>query len=63
MGVKLHLLHYEKSRLRVFENRDLRRICGPKWDEITGKWKKLHIEEIHNLYYLQITLGRSNQGE
>jgi hypothetical protein len=34
----------------VFENRVLRRIFGPKRDEVTGGWKKLHNEELHNLY-------------
>jgi hypothetical protein len=34
----------------VFENRVPRRISGPKRDEITGEWRKLHSEEIHNLY-------------
>jgi hypothetical protein len=34
----------------VFENRVLRRIFGPKRDEVTGKWRKLHSEELHNLY-------------
>jgi hypothetical protein len=37
-------------RLRVFENRVLRRIFGPKRDEATGKWRLLHSEELHNLY-------------
>jgi hypothetical protein len=36
--------------LRVFENRVLRRIFGPKRDEVTGGWRKLHKEELHNLY-------------
>jgi hypothetical protein len=36
--------------LRVFENRVLRRIFGPKRDEATGGWRKLHNEELHNLY-------------
>jgi hypothetical protein len=36
--------------LRVFENRVLRRIFGSKRDEVTGEWRKLHIEELHNLY-------------
>jgi hypothetical protein len=36
--------------LRVFENRVLRRIFGPKRDEVTGRWRKLHSEELHNLY-------------
>jgi hypothetical protein len=34
----------------VFENRVLRRIFGPKRDEVTGEWRKLHNEEPHNLY-------------
>jgi hypothetical protein len=34
----------------VFENRALRRIFGPKGDEVTGCWRKLHNEELHNLY-------------
>jgi hypothetical protein len=34
----------------MFENRLLRRILGPKKDEVTGGWRKLHNEELHNLY-------------
>jgi hypothetical protein len=34
----------------VFENRVLRRIFGPKGDEVTGEWRKMHNEELHNLY-------------
>jgi hypothetical protein len=34
----------------VFENRVLRRIFGPETDEVTGQWRKLHNEELHNLY-------------
>jgi hypothetical protein len=34
----------------VFENRVLRRILGPRRDEVTGDWRKLHNEELHNLY-------------
>jgi hypothetical protein len=37
-------------RLRAFENRVLRRIFGRKRDELTGGWRKLHNEELHNLY-------------
>jgi hypothetical protein len=37
-------------RLGVFENRVLRRLFGPKRDEVTGKWRKLHNEELHDLY-------------
>jgi hypothetical protein len=40
----------EERRLRVFENRVLRRIFGPKRDEVTGEWRKLHNEEFHDLY-------------
>jgi hypothetical protein len=34
----------------MFENRGLRRIFGPKRDEVTGDWRKLHNEQLHNLY-------------
>jgi hypothetical protein len=40
----------EEHRLRVFENRVLRRMFGPKRDEVTGEWRKLHNEELHNLF-------------
>ena len=40
----------EKCRLRVFENGVLRRIFGPKRDEVTGEWRKLHNEELKGLY-------------
>ena len=40
----------EERRLRVFENRVLRRIFGPKRDEVTGEWRKLHNEELSDLY-------------
>jgi hypothetical protein len=40
----------EEHRLRVFENRVLRRIFGPKRDEVTGEWRKLYNEELHNFY-------------
>jgi hypothetical protein len=40
----------EKQRLRVLENRVLRRIFGPKRNEVTGGWRKVHNEELHNLY-------------
>jgi hypothetical protein len=40
----------EEHRLRVFENRVLRRIFGPKRDKEIGEWKKLYSEELHNLY-------------
>jgi hypothetical protein len=40
----------EERRLRVFENRVLRRIFGPKRDEVTGRWRELHNAELHGLY-------------
>jgi hypothetical protein len=40
----------EKHELRVSENRVLRRIFGPKRDEVTGEWRKLHNEELNDLY-------------
>jgi hypothetical protein len=40
----------EERRLRVFENRVLRRIFGSKMDEVTGEWRKLHNEELSDLY-------------
>jgi hypothetical protein len=40
----------EECRLRVFENRMLRRIFGPKRDEVTGEWRKLHNEELNDLH-------------
>jgi hypothetical protein len=40
----------EEHRLRVFENRVLRRISGPKMDEMAEAWRKLHKEKLHNLY-------------
>jgi hypothetical protein len=43
----LSLTLREEHRLRVFENRVLRRIFGPKRDELTGEWMKLHNEELH----------------
>jgi hypothetical protein len=40
----------EEQRLRVFENRMLRRIFGPKRDEVTGEWRRLRNEELNDLY-------------
>jgi hypothetical protein len=42
----------EERKLRVFENRVLRRILWPKRDDVTGEWKRLHSEELNDLYYL-----------
>jgi hypothetical protein len=43
----------EEHKLRVFENRVLRRIFGPKRNGVTGGWRKLYNEELHNLYSSQ----------
>jgi hypothetical protein len=40
----------EEHRLKVFENRVLRRIFGPKRDDVRGEWRKLHNEELRDLY-------------
>ena len=40
----------EKCRVRVFKNRVLRRTFGPNRDEVTGEWRRLHNEEINDLY-------------
>jgi hypothetical protein len=47
----------KEHRLRMFENRVLRRIFGPKRDEVTGGWRKLHNEELHNLYSSPSIIG------
>jgi hypothetical protein len=46
----LSLILREGNRLRVFENRILRRIFGPKRDDVMGEWRKLHSEELYILY-------------
>jgi hypothetical protein len=47
--LKIGLLHQGQNWLKVLENRVLRKIFGPKWEEITGDWRKLH-EEFYDLY-------------
>jgi len=47
----------EGRRLRVFENRVLRRVFGPERDEVTGEWRKLLNEELNDLYSLPILCG------
>jgi hypothetical protein len=46
---KSSVVVWEERRVRVFENRALRRIFGPKTDEVTGEWRKLHSEELNDL--------------
>jgi hypothetical protein len=56
------------QRVRVFKNRVLRRIFGSKRDEVTGDWRKLHNEELHNLNFSPNIIriinsqGRGEQG-
>jgi len=51
MDIKLGSLTLrEEHRLRVFENRVLRRIFGPKREDVAGSWRILRNEELHNLY-------------
>jgi len=47
---KISVVVWEERRFRVFENRVLRRIFGPKTDEVIGDWRKLHNEELNDLY-------------
>jgi hypothetical protein len=47
----LSLTLREEHRLGVFDNRVLRKIFGPKMDEVTREWRKLHNEELRDLYY------------
>jgi hypothetical protein len=46
----------EERRLRVFENRVLRKVFGPKRDEVTGEWRKLHNKDLSDLYSLPNTV-------
>ena len=46
----LSLILSEERGLRVFKNRLLRRIFGPKRDEVTREWRKLHVEELNDMY-------------
>jgi hypothetical protein len=48
--------------LRVFENRVLRRIFGPKGDEVTGEWRKLHNKELRDLYSSPIIIIITSRG-
>jgi hypothetical protein len=46
----------------VFQNGELRIIFGPKAEEITGRWRKLHKGKLHNLYFSPNIIGMINQG-
>jgi len=51
MCVKLGRSHWERTRLRVLESRVLRRIIGHKRDDVKREWRKLHKEELNDLYF------------
>jgi hypothetical protein len=53
----------EEHKLRVFENRVLWRIFGPKRDEVTGEWRKLHNEELRDVYSSPCIMRINNQVE
>jgi hypothetical protein len=46
------LISRDVCRLRVFENKVLRRIFWPEWEEVTGEWRRLHYEELYAVYSL-----------
>jgi hypothetical protein len=54
---------WEERRPEVFENRVLRRVFGTKRDEVTGEWRKLHNEELNDLYSLPSIVRVENQEE
>jgi hypothetical protein len=61
MGVKLGRSQCgEEHWVKVFENRVLRKIFGPKRDEVTGEWRKLHIEELNDMYSSSNVFGMIN---
>jgi hypothetical protein len=53
----------EEHRLRVFENRVLREVFGAKSEEVRGEWRKLHKEELHELYRSSNIVGSANEGK
>jgi len=53
----------EERKLRMFENKVLRRIFGSRRDEVTGDWRRLHNEELNDLYSSPIIVRVKNQEE
>jgi hypothetical protein len=54
---------WEERRLRLFENRVLRKIFGPKMDEVTGEWRKLHHEELNDVLLTKYCSGDKIENE
>jgi len=50
LSILIFIILREERKLRVFENMVLRRIFGPRRDEVTGEWRRLHNEELNDLY-------------
>jgi hypothetical protein len=57
------LILREEREVRVFENRVLRRVFEPKMDEVTGEWRKLHNEELSDLYCAGGKIEKNEMGE
>jgi len=53
----------EEHRLRVFENRVLKRIFGPKRDQVTDEWRKLHEQQLNDFSLTQYCLGDKTENE
>ena len=56
-------IQVQERKLRVYENMVLRRIFGPRRDEITGEWRRMHNEELNGLYSSPNILRVINQEE
>jgi hypothetical protein len=63
MGVKSGRGHCEERMLKLFENRVLRKVFRPKRDDVTGEWRKLHNEELNDLYTLPNIVRVVNRDE
>jgi hypothetical protein len=53
----------QKHKLRVFENRVVRKILGPERVKVTGEWRKLHNEDLHDMQYLDVIWCRIEKNE
>ena len=63
MDVKLRLTLWEENRLRVLNKRVVRKIFGPKREEVTGGWETFYKKELHDFYSsLHINIVRKRKG-